>query len=512
MSNLLMHSRRAIACQLAAFSLIVGVCLVVPSRALAADDTDATAEPLVLLEADDEETDGQAVLGESETIAATDDAEETQGVAISDETDGVEASLELVDETADPVADAPEDEDAVDAGTPLSQDEEVIDDPIAAPDDDEPAQDDLVPMAVADGEDGDGCYGWTLIDDQYHYFDEDGSPHTGWLDDDDNGGRYYFDENGVVCTGWKTISGKRFYFDKESYAALTGLQTISGKKYYFYSGGAAATGWKKISGKKYYFDAKTYAAYTGWKTISGKKYYFDSAGRMRTGIVKISGKRYAFASSGVLLSAGIRTVGGKRYYVNRNGSLGYGLKTVKGKKYLFLSSSGVMAKSRLYKNYIIAWNGVCHAIPAASGSQDASAQRVAALIAKCITPASKIKSKKDLMRAREAAAYVAAFADRGTYTMQGKLYRTPYGVFYGKQYSCAGTTRALGAVFNKLGFSWKHLNENQYTHQWCKVKLDGKWGWADSCIERQEIDWDTGKVKKSVVTGQAGYGKHFANM
>ena len=31
-------------------------------------------------------------------------------------------------------------------------------------------------------------------------------------------------------------------------------------------------------------------------------------------------------------------------------------------------------------------------------------------------------------------------------------------------------------------------------------------------IERQEIDWDTGKVKKSVVTGQAGYGKHFANM
>jgi hypothetical protein len=233
---------------------------------------------------------------------------------------------------------------------------------------------------------------------------------------------------------------------------------------------------------------------------------------MRTGIVKISGKRYAFASSGVLLSAGIRTVGGKRYYVNKNGSLGYGLKTVKGKKYLFLSSSGVMAKSRLYKNYIIAWNGVCHAIPAASGSQDASAQRVAALIAKCITPASKIKSKKDLTRAREAAAYVAAFADRGTYTMQGKLYRTPYGVFYGKQYSCAGTTRALGAVFNKLGFTWKHLNENQYTHQWCKVKLDGKWGWADSCIEEQEIDWDTGKVKKSVVTGQAGYGKHFANM
>ena len=99
MSNLLMHSRRAIACQLAAFSLIVGVCLVVPSRALAAGDTDATAEPLVLLEADDEETNGQAVLGESETIAATDDAEETQGVAISDETDGVEASLELVDET-----------------------------------------------------------------------------------------------------------------------------------------------------------------------------------------------------------------------------------------------------------------------------------------------------------------------------------------------------------------------------------------------------------------------------
>ncbi len=351
--------------------------------------------------------------------------------------------------------------------------------------------------------------GWKTVDGRKYYFSEKNyAAYTGLRTID--GKKYYFYSGGAASTGWKTVDGRRYYFSEKNYAAYTGFKTISGKKYYFYSGGAASTGWRTISGNKYYFDTKTFAACKGWKTIGGKKYYFDSACHMKTGIVKIGDKRYAFATSGVLMSSGIRTIDGKKYYVNKDGSLGYGIKTIDGKKYVFLSSDGgAMAKSCLYENYIVAWDGVLHAMPAESGGQDASAQRMASLIAKCITPASKIASQKDLTRAREAAAYVAAFADRGTYTMKGKLYRTPYGVFYGKQYSCAGTTRALGAVFNKLGFTWKHVNENQFTHQWCKVKLDGKWGWGDSCIEYETIDWDTGEVLSSVVTGRAEYGKHF---
>ena len=58
-----------------------------------------------------------------------------------------------------------------------------------------------------------------------------------------------------------------------------------------------------------------------------------------------------------------------------------------------------------------------------------------------------------------------------TYTMQGKHYRDPYGYFIQKQASCAGCTRATGLCLNILGISYEHVNENQYSHQWARVKV-----------------------------------------
>lgn len=29
------------------------------------------------------------------------------------------------------------------------------------------------------------------------------------------------------------------------------------------------------------------------------------------------------------------------------------------------------------------------------------------------------------------------------------------------------------------GFSWQHMNPNQWTHQWCALTMDGQPGWAD---------------------------------
>ena len=46
-------------------------------------------------------------------------------------------------------------------------------------------------------------------------------------------------------------------------------------------------------------------------------------------------------------------------------------------------------------------------------------------------------------------------------------------------YTCAGTTRALGRVLDYMGYSWQHVNENKWSHQWCIVTMDGQAGYAD---------------------------------
>lgn len=41
-----------------------------------------------------------------------------------------------------------------------------------------------------------------------------------------------------------------------------------------------------------------------------------------------------------------------------------------------------------------------------------------------------------------------------------------------------------------MGYAWEHVNENQWSHQWCKLTMDGQIGWADG-----QIGW-------------VGYGEH----
>ena len=50
-------------------------------------------------------------------------------------------------------------------------------------------------------------------------------------------------------------------------------------------------------------------------------------------------------------------------------------------------------------------------------------------------------------------------------------YNDPYGYFVLGSASCAGCTRATGLCLNVLGISYEHVNENQYSHQWCRVPV-----------------------------------------
>lgn len=103
---------------------------------------------------------------------------------------------------------------------------------------------------------------------------------------------------------------------------------------------------------------------------------------------------------------------------------------------------------------------------------------------------STTKTIKDVEKVAYAAGVVNAYCQQGTFTTEGKIYRTAYGVFIGGQYSSAGATRALGLILDYLGITWVHKNINTWEDQYCQVIVDGKEGYGDG------------------ISATAGYGKH----
>lgn len=323
-----------------------------------------------------------------------------------------------------------------------------------------------------DGEDP--ATGWVVIGDETYYQDEEGNYVTGWQVIDEQ--TYYFSESGVMQTGWQEIDGAKYYF-QESGQMTTGWKKLDGKKYYFNKTGKMRTGWLTLSGKKYYFKT-TGVMVTGWKTINGKKYYFKTTGVMVTGWKTINKKKYYFKTTGVM-TTGWKTIKGSKYHFTKYGVMQKGFKLINGSHYYFLSD-GVMADLGIYKKWMISYTGKCYKIPKATKSKSASEKRMAKLIAKCSGKYSK--KMKDIEKVSRAAIFIQILYEDCRYSMKGSNYNRPYGVFYAKVASCAGTTRALGLVLTKMGIKWKHVNENKYKHQWCSVTMDGKKGWADGMI------------------------------
>ncbi|SFQ28616.1 hypothetical protein SAMN04487928_12944 [Butyrivibrio proteoclasticus] len=132
--------------------------------------------------------------------------------------------------------------------------------------------------------------------------------------------------------------------------------------------------------------------------------------------------------------------------------------------------------------------GINKAIEAVNASKSSSSSKKSSS-----SSSSKTSDKnkvKDIEKVAYAAGVINAYCAQGTYTTEGTIYRTAYGVFVGGEYSCAGATRALGLVLDYLGITWVHKNANTWNDQWCQVIVDGKEGYADA------------------ITASAGYGKH----
>lgn len=66
------------------------------------------------------------------------------------------------------------------------------------------------------------------------------------------------------------------------------------------------------------------------------------------------------------------------------------------------------------------------------------------------------------------------------YSTSAAHYNDPYGYFVKGVASCAGCTRATGLCLNMLGISYEHVNENQWKHQWCRVKVGSKYWICDA--------------------------------
>ena len=73
----------------------------------------------------------------------------------------------------------------------------------------------------------------------------------------------------------------------------------------------------------------------------------------------------------------------------------------------------------------------------------------------------------------EIASAVRNMADSGfvQYSTSIPHYNDPYGYFVVGVGSCAGETRAIGLCLNMLGIPYEHVNENQWSHQWCRVSM-----------------------------------------
>lgn len=97
---------------------------------------------------------------------------------------------------------------------------------------------------------------------------------------------YYFNEDGSLHTGWQKFGENTVYYEKDGTLA-TGLQTLDDED------GKEST---------YYFNDEGLLS-TGWKTVDGNKYYFNKDGKAETKEMKEGDTIYSFNKDGVMTSS-----------------------------------------------------------------------------------------------------------------------------------------------------------------------------------------------------------------
>lgn len=138
-----------------------------------------------------------------------------------------------------------------------------------------------------------------------------------WVYDGEDG--YYQKRDGVFYRGWLAWKDHIYYLSKSSGIKAVGFHTISGKRYFFRrnSGRLMRDGWFQVDGKKYYA-ASNGVLQTGWFNYKGSKYFLNKNGVMRTGWVKIQDEKYYFYPDGKMAE---NLWLDEKHYVDENGVL-----------------------------------------------------------------------------------------------------------------------------------------------------------------------------------------------
>ncbi|EDS73474.1 hypothetical protein NE604_04920 [Anaerofustis stercorihominis] len=238
---------------------------------------------------------------------------------------------------------------------------------------------------------------------------------------------------------------------KENFSGL--VKHTDGKYYYVKNGKVdfGKTGIVKHTNGNWHYVKKgiMQPKYSGLSKHTNKKYYYVKNGKVqfyKSGLVKHTNKKYYYIEAGVKKSNynGIAKLGTKYYKVKKGKKVGRG------------KSAGKLTKKEL--------------------------KLAATTTARGIAACAKRYSPNKWKQVEYASQKVYKYCKKSKYTSKGSAYREAYGPFVKKQYTCAGSTRALGLVLDYLKVPWSHANENKWTHQWCKIKIGGKKGWADGMI------------------------------
>ena len=208
--------------------------------------------------------------------------------------------------------------------------------------------------------------GWQSVGSQTYLLGSSGDMKTGWVFVD--GGWYLLDGSGVLQTGWKDINGSWYWLDpsQAGRAAQDEMLSISGSAYAFgsscrmvksgwglagnswylaSSSGSLESSWHLIGKSWYWLDPNTYAMVTGLQTISGSEYLFAPSGDMVTGWGKSNGNWYLASTSGVLCS-GWQRVSSNWYWLDPTTHVMLtGTQPINGKTYHFAEGGAMLAST-----------------------------------------------------------------------------------------------------------------------------------------------------------------------
>lgn len=131
--------------------------------------------------------------------------------------------------------------------------------------------------------DGTMVKGFNWVEDSLYYFDKKGKLYTKKGFQEINQETYYIQKDASVATGVLEIDEDAYYFDTETgiMAKKTGVVKLNGNYYNFDEDFTLQSGWYRNSkNKRYYFSKETYAALTGWNYVGKYKYCFKKNGQL----------------------------------------------------------------------------------------------------------------------------------------------------------------------------------------------------------------------------------------